>query len=65
MMGVNDRLAFGVAIGGVRICRLVAIEKRVEGIGRVQMGITPQQLPLGGGGVPSQHAGKGDNQTAG
>ena len=41
---MNDRLARGKGIGRVRVSGLVAIQKRIERVGRVQMGITPQQL---------------------
>ena len=41
---MNDRLPRGKGMGRVRGSDLVAIQKRIEKVGRVQMVITPQQL---------------------
>ena len=41
---MDDRLPRGKGMGRIRVSDLVAIQKRIERVGRVQMGNTPQQL---------------------
>ena len=35
IIGVNDRLAFGPSIGGVRISTVIVVQKGIKRIGRV------------------------------
>ena len=49
--GMYNRLASRIAVGHVRIRGEVVVGVGVEGVARVQVGITPQQLLVLGGGA--------------
>ena len=48
VVGVLHRLPHGEAIGHRRVRTKIVVEKRIEGIGAVQMRIAPEQLLLRG-----------------
>ena len=48
VIGMNNGLALGEPVGGIRVGGEIVVEEGIEGIGGVQVGIAPQQLPLCG-----------------
>ena len=64
VIGVDDRLAHGVAVGRVGIRGVVVVHVGVGRVAGMQVGVAPQQLFVGRPGVQGQRQGGGEGEQA-
>ena len=60
---MDHRLALGKSVGGIRVGSEIVVEEGIEGIGGVQVCITPEKLPVFGGNAEGEET-KAHRMTA-